>query len=390
MARSVGVATFRTYNKGDVVFVSSDGRQTFSGSTPFSPAPLTDPRIGPDLVQTVVALDQMSESVPVEAPWKASNARSWDHQTLQGWLDSRHPTPQFRAIVPAATRPIFGAEPRELSLLFTLFYIASSGNSSHPGTFERNFATEGGAQQWRFVGGSQLIALRLAHRLRHLVRLNEPVHRIDHGKGGVTVHSDLLTVRARRVIVAMAPTLTSRIRYEPGLPAARDHLTQRFPQGTLVKVAAVYKTPFWRHRGYNGQAFDTGGPVSQTFDDSPPSGRPGVVFGFVGGDHARKYVTMSRPSRRAAVLRQFERYWGPQARHVIGFLETIWAAELWTQGCPVGIPTVGTLTTYGPHLRAPVGRIHWAGTETSDYWNGYMDGAVRSGERAAREVLAEL
>jgi monoamine oxidase len=390
MARSVGVGTFRTYNKGNVVFVSSEGRRTFSGSTPFSPAPVTEPRIGPDVARVVVALDQMSTSVPVEAPWTAQNAHSWDAQTFHSWIESRHPTPQFAAIVPAATRPIFGAEPRELSLLFTLFYIASSGDPGHPGTFERNFATEGGAQQSRFVGGSQLIALRVAHRLGPRVQLRTPVRRIEHHSGGVTVHSDRLTVKAKRVIIAMAPVLTARIHYEPGLPSGRDHLTQRFPQGTLTKVGAVYKTPFWREAGYNGQAFDTGGPVSQTFDDSPPSGRPGVVFGFVGGDNARKYNAMGPKSRRAAVLEQFARYWGPKAHHPVAFFETNWSSEVWTRGCPVGIPALGALSTYGPHLKAPVGPIHWAGTETSDYWNGYMDGAVRSGERAAREVLAEL
>ena len=361
MARSVGVSTFRTYNRGNVVFVSSDGRQTFSGSSPFSPAPISDPRIAPDLIKLVTALDEMSKSVPVEAPWRAANARSWDAQTFQSWVESLHPTPQFASIVPAATRPIFGAEPRELSLLFTLFYIAASGDSSHRGTFERNFATEGGAQQSRFVGGSQLIALRVAHRLGHRIALGTPVRRIEHHTGGVTVHSDRLTVKAKRVIVAMAPVLSGRIHYEPGLPAGRDHLTQRFPQGTLTKVGAVYKTPFWRAAGYNGQAFDTGGPVSQTFDDSPPSGRPGVVFGFVGGDNARKYNAMGPKSRRAAVLEQFARYWGPKAHHPIAFFETNWSSEVWSRGCPVGIPALGALSTYGPHLKAaggsdPLGR----------------------------------
>ena len=52
-----------------------------------------------------------------------------------------------------------------------------------------------------------------------------------------------------------------------------------------------------------------------------------------------------------------------------------------------GDPRPGLAAGYGPALRQPVGRIHWAGTETSTYWNGYMDGAVRSGERAAKEVL---
>jgi monoamine oxidase len=390
LARSLGVRTFPTYNKGNVVFVSSQGRRTYSGASPFSPAPSNDPQVDPDLVEIVVELDQMSTTVPVSAPWAAANARAWDSQTLQSWIDGHHPTPQFRELVAAGLRPIFGAEPREIPLLFALFYVASSGNPSNPGTFQRNFATEGGAQQSRFVGGSQLIALRLAHRLGHRVQLGTPVRRIDHDRTGVTVHSDRLTVKAGRVILAMAPVLTGRIHFHPGMPPGRDHLTQRYPQGTLTKVAAVYRTPFWRHEGYNGQTLDTLGPVSATFDDSPPSGHPGVVFGFIGGDNARRYNAKKPAARRATVLTQFARYWGREAHHPVAFFETNWSAEAWTRGCPVGIPSLGTLTAYGPHLRAPVGPIHWAGTETSDYWNGYMDGAVRSGERAAREVLAGL
>jgi monoamine oxidase len=209
------------------------------------------------------------------------------------------------------------------------------------------------------------------------------------------VHSTGHTVRARRVIIAMAPTLAGRIHYEPGMPPARDHLTQRYPQGTLTKVAAVYDTPFWRDAGLTGQVLDTAGPVSASFDDSPPDGSPGVLFGFVGGDHARSYNAMSATGRRNAVVDQYASWFSSQSSALAAaaskpreYFDTNWSAEVWTRGCPVGIPSLGTLVAYGPHLRAPVGRIHWAGTETSDYWNGYMDGAVRSGERAAAEVLA--
>jgi monoamine oxidase len=97
---------------------------------------------------------------------------------------------------------------------------------------------------------------------------------------------------------------------------------------------------------------------------------------------------MSPASRRAAVINQYAKFFGSQALRPKAFFETSWSGEQWTRGCPVGIPSLGTLLSYGPRLRAPVGRIHWAGTETADYWNGYMDGAVRSGERAAAEVLA--
>ncbi len=154
--------------------------------------------------------------------------------------------------MPLATRPIFGAEPRELSLLFTLFYIASSGDENNQGTFERNFDTRGGAQQSRFIGGSQLIALKVAKQLGSRVALSSPVRRIVQGSGGVTVYSDRATVKAKQVIVAIPPALAGRIDYEPLLPFQRDQLTQRYGQGTLTEVAAVYDRPFWRDAGLNG------------------------------------------------------------------------------------------------------------------------------------------
>ena len=389
LAKQLGVRTFPTYDKGDNVYVVDGKRATYSDTGVSGTAP-PDPLILPDLAVVVSELDKMSRTVPVNAPWRAPNAAGWDGQTLDSWINTHTITPQFREFVPVATRPIFGAEPRELSLLFVLFYIASSGDETHPGTFERNFDTRGGAQQSRFVGGSQVIALKMAQHLGHRVILGSPVRRIDHGSGRVTVHADRVTIKAKQVIVAIPPALAGRIDYEPILPFERDQLTQRYGQGTLTKVAAVYDKPFWRARGLNGTALDTRGPVTATFDDSPPGGEPGVVFGFVGGDNARSYAAMSHASRRAAVLAQFATFFGSPARRPRAFFETSWSGEQWTRGCPVGIPSTGTLVAYGARLRQPVGRIHWAGTETSNYWNGYMDGAVRSGQRAAAEVLAEL
>jgi hypothetical protein len=100
--------------------------------------------------------------VPVDAPWAAAKASQYDAQTLLSWLEQNSVTPQFRQLATTACEPIFGSESRELSLLYVLFYIASSGNETNPGTFERNFNTRQGAQQWRFQGGSQLIPLKIA------------------------------------------------------------------------------------------------------------------------------------------------------------------------------------------------------------------------------------
>ena len=141
----------------------------------------------------------------------------------------------------AATEAIFGCEPRELSLLYTLFYIAASGNEQNPGTFERNFNTTGGAQERRFVGGAQTVPLRVAAAARKPGGAERAGAPIAQPRGGVTVVSDAVTVTAKRVIVAIPPTLAGRIDYDPPLPPLRDQLTQHMPQGTLMKFEAIYR-----------------------------------------------------------------------------------------------------------------------------------------------------
>lgn len=389
LARELRVATFPVYDRGQSVYVAGGHRQTYSDQGPFGAAP-PDPEIASELAAIVLGLDQLSRSVPVHAPWTAPEAVKLDGQTLQSYIDAKGTSPRLSALIAAALRAVFGAEARELSLLFALFYTAASGDARHPGTFERNFNTRGGAQQSRLRGGSQTLAIKLAAELGNALVLGSPVRGIAQDRSGVTVSADRLTVHARRVIVAVPPTLAGRIAYDPILPFERDQLTQRYGQGTLTKVAAVYERPFWREQGLTGFAVDTGFPISIAYDDSPPGGRPGVVFGFVGGDNARRYARLSPGAHRAAVITQLTEYFGSGARHPKDFFETSWSQEEWTRGCPVGIPAVGSFATYGPRLREPVGRLHWAGTETATYWNGYMDGAVSSGERAADEVRAEL
>jgi monoamine oxidase len=385
-----GIGKFDTYDTGENVYVNNGQRQTFSDTSPTGSAP-TDAGLLADLALIVTRLDQMATEVPVDAPWRAASAADYDGQTLESWVKANAANPDFMRLTAAATRPIFGAEPREISLLFTLFYIASSGNETHPGTFERNFNTRQGGQQWRVDGGSQSIAFRMAAaELKKRIFLGHPVSRIAQGAGRVRVECDGLTLHGKRAIVAVPPALAGRIDYSPILEFQRDQLTQRLGMGALTKVAAVYETPFWRDKGLTGQILNTGGLVSATFDDSPPSGKPGVIFGFVGGDRCRQYAALSPADRKSRVLAELAEALGPEALKATDFFDTTWAAEQWTRGCPVGIAGPGVLLAYGDRLRAPQGLIHWAGTETSAYWNGYMDGAVRSGERAAKEVLDEL
>jgi monoamine oxidase len=391
LADDVGVGTFPTYNTGNHVFIGGGGRrEEYPSDTPLGNAP-PDPIVAPDIALAVAQLDEMATDVPVDRPWSSSHAEEWDRQTLDTWLRG-HTTgnPEFMAVASAATEAIFGCECGDLSLLYTVFYIAASGNEENQGTFERNFNTAGGAQESRFDGGAETIALRVASELGSRVVLGAPVRRIDRSNSGVTVLSDGRQVSARRAIVALPPTLAGRIFYDPPLPPLRDQLTQRMPQGTLMKFDAVYDTPFWRDRGLTGQVVSEQGPVKVTFDASPESGGPGIMMGFIGGHEARVWQDRPAGERRAEVLQQFAHFFGDEALNPRDVVEFNWTTEVWSRGCPVAVLGPGTLLDFGPALREPVGRIHWAGTETSTYWNGYMDGAVRSGKRAAAEALAGM
>lgn len=150
----------------------------------------------------------------------------------------------------------------------------------------------------------------------------------------------------------------------------------------------------WKHArasaGLNGQAASDRGPVKVTFDVSPPDAEVGILLGFVEGGDARRWVRLTEAERRRTVIDCFVRYFGPEAAHPLDYAEQDWSAEEFSRGCYGAHFAPGVWTAYGEALRPPIGRIHWAGAEYATRWNGYMEGAVRSGTDTAREVLASL
>jgi monoamine oxidase len=386
LAKAVGVGTFPTYNEGDNVLVLNGRKSRY----PATPGLSDDPDFQQAILTAITKLNPMAAEVPVDAPWKAPRAAEWDRTTLEQWKRQNLPSAGARSLFDLACEALWGAEPRELTLLYALAYTATAGNEKEKGDFTRLVATPAGAQESRLVGGSQRIPLEVARRLGSQVVLHSPVRRIEQGRGRVIVTSDRLVVEAREVIVAVPPVLATRIDFTPALPRAHRKLLAQTAPGRLIKWEAVYPTPFWRTQGLSGQAVSEVGPANTTFDNTPPSGSPGIMFGFVGGDQARRFARLSPDARRNAVLGNFVTYFGDEARNPRASFEMDWTREVWTRGCPVGHTGLNVLHRYGPALRKRNGHIHWAGTETATYWNGYMDGAVRSGERAAREVLAAL
>jgi monoamine oxidase len=378
LAGDLGLETFPTYDEGRKVLDIAGRRTTYRKTIPrMSPLKLA-------LMQRAISkVEAMVRRVPADRPWAAAQAARLDGQTVETLKRRFLPHDATRGAFDVAIRTIFGAEPSEVSVLYFLAYCSAARG------FMPLIEVSNGAQETRFVDGAQQVPLRLAGALGDAVVLRAPARAIVQDGEGVTVRSDAGARRARRVVVAVPPTLAGRIDYDPPLPALRDDLTQRFPMGATLKCHLLYDRAFWRDEGLSGEAvFTEARPVSVTFDNSAHDGSQPALVAFVVGRQARELGPLPEEERRRAVSDVLARTFGPKAREPVAYRDVDWSAEPWTRGCPTGFMPPGVLTTFGPALREPAGRIHWAGTETAAEWCGYMEGAVESGERAAREILA--
>ena len=375
----LGIETFPTWTAGENLFERRGAVRRYRGTIPkLNPVGLAETGL------TLARLNRLAKRVPPGAPWTAPEAARWDSQTFETWVRRTIRTSAGRDLIRLAVQAVWATEARDLSLLHALFYVASAGS------IEALLDTEGGAQQDRIVGGTQVVSERVAAALGDRVVLGSPARAVRHGDGGVEITSDRASVSAARAIFAIAPPLAGRIAYDPPLPAVRDGLSQRMAMGSVVKCMAIYDEPFWRADGLSGQATSCDGPVSVTFDNSPPDGSPGVLLAFFEGRAARRASGLSTDERREIVSGCLGRLFGARARAPSDYADQAWANEEWTRGCYGAFMAPGAWTDNGPALKPALGRLHWAGTETAERWSGYMDGAVASGERAAAEVLAEL
>lgn len=381
LVEELGLETFDTYDEGSMV-IDLGGRRSLM-DTGKGAVPKLNPFVLADIAQGLTRFERLAAKVPLEAPWRVKGARRLDSQTFETWIRRNLRTATGRDYFRIACEAIFSADAADFSALHALFY-AHSGSG-----FESLMNVENGAQQTRFTDGAFHLAEVLAEPLADRVTLRAPVRRIEHSEDAVTVSTrDGAVHRADAVIVTLPPTLAGRLEYSPALPAWRDQLTQKLPMGSVIKIHAVYDRPFWRDEGLNGQAASDTGPVKITFDNSPPDAHAGILTGFMEADDGRIMSRRSPEERRAAALGCFTRYFGPRAAEPTEVLERDWSAEEFSRGCYGAHFGTGVWTSSGERLRNPVGRIHWAGTEYSPVWNGYIEGALRSGETAAGDVLA--
>ncbi len=374
LAREYGAATFAASTVGQGLFVDGARRERFAGALPPAGA-----HVQALLALTMARLDRLAVRVDVERPWTAPGADRLDAMTVATWLYRNVPIGRARRLLETVISEVLATDVSNVSFLALLTYIRAAGG------LWPLVAVDGGAQQDLFLDGADGPARAIAAELGDVVHLGVAVTDIHQDEQGVTVGSSGVEVRCDRVVVTVPPPLAGRIHYDPPMPAVRDQLTQRMPMGSILKIIAIYDRPFWREDGSSGEALGLDSPLPAVFDVSPPAG-PGHLCALVPGRAAHHLASLPGPGRRDVVLAELGRYFGPRAAAPRELVEKFWADDPYSRGGYGAYFPPGALTATGPALREPVGRIHWAGTETATAWIGYMEGAVDSGIRAAREV----
>ena len=328
------------------------------------------------------SVDALANTIDVEAPWKHPDAQRLDSITFAEWLRQTHAEERVRRYLAPEVGAVPCASAEEISMLHLGWLIKACHG------LKILFSDQGGAQQDRVVGGTQPVAQRLAAKLGKSIRTGNPVRRIEWTDRGAVVHADKLSVAARHVVIAVPPALAGAIEYDPIPGTNRTQLMQRWPQGLVIKVQMMFASPFWRDDGLNGTSFDHLSPLGETADSSVPEkiSRAGILTGFVYADHARRLAVMSEADRKKLILREVANRFGPKALEPTVYHEFNWSTQPWTRGCFTGFLTPGATTLFGSAVRDPVGPLHWAGTETATDWPSFIDGAIRSGYRAAGEI----
>lgn len=326
-------------------------------------------------------LNRLSDQLPLDMPWTMQRAEALDEMTVQDWLDSITQNKTVRGFLQASVRVNFAADPFQISFLYFLFYLRSADS------FDVLNSYKNGAQAFLVKETMHQVAARLAGELGKVIVLEAPVRAISQDASSVTVSSDKGTWRGDYAIVAVPLPLSVRIAYQPPLPPERDILAQRTPMGSVIKYWVAYKTPFWRERGLNGMTWSDQPPTAAICDASPPEGGPGFLVGFIEAHNALKWTGRPVEERQKLIVDRLVQFFGPDAANPIDYEDQNWPAEVWSRGCYAAFMGPGIMTTVGKIIRQPHGRIHWAGTETATKWMGFIDGAIRSGDRAAAEVL---
>lgn len=335
-----------------------------------------------DLGQGLTRFRRLAERTGRDAAWATSNT-AWLTQPLARWVRSNLRTPGGQAWFARVFRAAFGVEVDESTLADGLAR-ANTGVD-----MESLIAVNGGITQQRVAGGLAQLPEVLAQRLGDRVRLGAPVVGVDtSGDHVVVTLRDGSSVEARAAVVALPPALAVELEFTPELEPWRFEAAAKVPRGSVIKAVAAYPSPWWREAGFSGQMGADEGPVRVLFDASPDDGA-GVLTGFFGAAPEASLADRSPGLRQRALAEAITTAFGP-GPDMTEYMERDWRAEEFTGGCHGAHFAPGVWTATGPALAEPHGEVHFAGAEFARRFNGYLEGALRSGHDVAVEVARQL
>ena len=362
---------------GSIVEVGGKPRRIDGGIPSLPYLGLADFGIG------MAQVGRMVKRLPDSGPWDAQDAAALDAQSLGSWIDSSSLTATARELGALVSRAIFCAEPGQVSLLYALECFRQGGG------LRAMLEVEGGAQQDTVIGGVWSLLREVAREIDDAIRLSTPVEAIEHSDDRVRITTPAGEFTAKRAVIAVPPTLCREVAFTPSLPSRRRGLMQRMAMGSVLKAFIAYDRPFWREQGMSGAATSTSSALGLVFDHTENPDGPGVLVTLIEGEHAVEMGALTPEQRRREVVAELVRLFGQDAAHPIDYLDHDWDDDPWARGGYACYMPPGVTATFGRAVREPVGPLHWAGTETATRSIGYFEGAIQSGIRAAREVLAD-
>lgn len=376
LAAEFGIETFHTYDSGKSSLLLNGKLKHYKGIIP--PLPLFA-LLGLD--RALSKINKLAKTIDVEKTYLSANAAKWDAMSLQDWMNMQIKNETARKMFAVATEAVFATDAANISFLHALFYIKSNTN------FDFLMNVNKGAQQDRIKGGAQRICIKMAEKLGDAIQYEKVVTQIHQDEHNVTISGQGFSYTATHCIVAVPPAVSTEINYKPAVPETQWQLMKASFMGTVVKCYAVYPSPFWRKQFKNGLVAAPDELTSVVFDNSPFNGSKGILMGFSLAEKAKQLMQHDQATRKEIVKAGFVKMFGAEAANIEYYTDKSFTEEPFTKGCYAGMFPPRILTQLQTSLATPFHRIHWAGTETSIQFNGYMEGAVRSGERAAREII---
>lgn len=340
-----------------------------------------------EMMNLLDKVDELAKKVNLNEPQKSPDIQFQDRITFHSWLrqqTANEEIAEFTGRILAGG--LLASDAGEVSLFQMLYYIASGQG------VQSLLGAKGGAQQDRIIGGPQALAEKMAEDYGDSLKYNQIVQHIKQTDVGYQIETEQgLSYQSKFVVIALPPSVVNaKITFTPELPVMKKKMLQSIFPGSASKYHAVYDKPFWRGQGLSGQWNKSQGFLMESVDNSIENQEEGIITFFVYGVDSVQLSKLSEEERKQLLIEELVKLYGESARHPKYFLTQDWSEETYTNGCFSGHFIPGGFIKYGEYVRSTANGIHWAGTETATIWNGYFEGAVRSGEREARKIMGKI